>query len=235
MKGRFLTHCQPDFQLFETILWQPDSGYWLLEQHLQRLVSAAQFFTFSCDLATVRTRLSLEAAGFDENCYRVRLVLKKDGRVFLSAVPCDAPVLTSLPSSPVQDDEADYALVDFSPHKIDTESPWCYHKTTMRELYDSEYKRAQKDGLFDLLFCNERGEVSEGCITNIIIYSNGKFRTPSLASGLLPGIMRGHLLTESAVPLVEEVLTEQMVRSAEAIWLCNSVRGLVRVKLRSPQ
>ncbi len=64
LKGRFLTHSQPDFELFETILWQPDTGYWLLEEHLVRLASGAQFFKFSCDLEMVRSQLSREEAQF---------------------------------------------------------------------------------------------------------------------------------------------------------------------------
>jgi para-aminobenzoate synthetase / 4-amino-4-deoxychorismate lyase len=232
LKGRFLTHRQPDFQLFETILWQPDSGYWLLEEHLQRLISSAQFFKFSYDVPSVRARLYQEEAAFDRGCYRVRLVLTKDGRLSLTAVPCDAPSLMALPPKPLQDDMSDCALVDFSSRKTDADSLWCYHKTTMRELYDAEYKRARKVGLFDLLFCNSVGEVTEGCISNLIIYSEGRYMTPSLTGGLLPGIMRGHLLTDSAVPLVEKVLTEQDIRAAQALWLCNSVRGLVRVRLR---
>jgi para-aminobenzoate synthetase/4-amino-4-deoxychorismate lyase len=233
LKGRFLTHSQPDFQLFETILWRPDTGYWLLEEHLNRLENGAQFFKFSCDLQTVRGQLCLEKAIFKEGCYRVRLVLAKDGRVSLTAVPCDAPVLTRLPLDPPQDDVSDCAIVNFSPHKVDAESPWRFHKTTMRKLYDAEYKQARKDGLFDYIFCNSTGEVTEGCITNIVIYSEGKYLTPPVASGLLPGVMREHLLADSAVPVVEKVLTEQDVRSAEALWLCNSVRGLVRVRMEA--
>jgi branched-subunit amino acid aminotransferase/4-amino-4-deoxychorismate lyase len=47
--------------------------------------------------------------------------------------------------------------------------------------------------------------------------------------------MREHLLAESAVPVAEKVLTRQDVRSAEAIFVCNSVRGLVRVKMKQAQ
>jgi para-aminobenzoate synthetase/4-amino-4-deoxychorismate lyase len=118
---------------------------------------------------------------------------------------------------------------------VDTESPWLFHKTTMRGLYDTEYNQARKDGLFDYIFCNNAGEVTEGCITNIIIYREGEYRTPPVASGLLPGVMREHLLAESAVPVAEKVLTRQDVRSAEAIFVCNSVRGLVRVKMKQAQ
>jgi len=232
LKGRFLTHSQPDFQLFETILWQSGSGYWLLEEHLERLANGAQYFRFSCDLQMARSQLYREETTFNGGCYRVRLVLAKDGRISVTAVPCDAPVLTELPMHPEQDDVSGCAIVDFSSRIVDADSPWHYHKTTMRKLYDVEYKEAQKNGLFDYVFCNSGGEVTEGCITNIIIYSQGQYITPPVASGLLPGVMREHLLADSAVPVVEKVLTRQEVKSAEALWVCNSVRGLVRVRMK---
>jgi para-aminobenzoate synthetase/4-amino-4-deoxychorismate lyase len=235
LKGRFLTHAQPDFQLFETILWRPGTGFWLLEEHLLRLAGAATFFKFSCDLPEIRLELRREEATFDEGCQRLRLVLAKDGRLSLTAVPCNAPVLTSLPLRPAQDDLSGCAIVDFSPRMVDTDSPWLYHKTTMRGLYDSQYLQARKEGLFDYIFCNNAGEVTEGCITNIIIYLEGEYRTPPVASGLLPGVMREHLLAESVVPVVEKALSRQDVIAAEAIFVCNSVRGLVRVKMKQAQ
>ncbi len=91
---------------------------------------------------------------------------------------------------------------------------------------------ARKNGLFDYIFCNSAGEVTEGCITNIIIYRQGIYMTPPVTSGLLPGVMRRHILEDGTVPVVERILTRQDVISAEAIFVCNSVRGLVRVKLK---
>lgn len=235
LKGRFLTHSQPDFQLFETILWQPGTGYWLLEEHLLRLVNGAQFFTFSCNLEEIRLRLSSEETTFGDSCYRVRLVLAKDGRISLSAVPCTAPMLIALPTDPGEDEISDCAIIDFSPSSVvpDTDSPWLFHKTTMRTLYDMNYKLARENGLFDYIFCNDAGEVTEGCITNLIVYSQGNYMTPPVASGLLPGVMRQHLLANPTVPLIERVVTRDDVKTAAALFVCNSVRGLVRVKMKN--
>lgn len=231
LKGRFLTHSQPDFQLFETMLWRPGSGYWLLEQHLERLADGARFFKFSCDLGKIRERLSQQETHSEESCRRVRLVLEKDGRILVTAVSCAEPQVTGLPVYPEKQNGSAAALIDFSSHKIDSGEPWPFYKTTRRRLYDEEYERAREKGLFDLIFCNQRGEVTEGCITNIIIYSKGQYRTPPVASGLLPGVMRNYLIEEGAVDIAETVLSMEDVRSAEAIYLCNSVRGLVQVHL----
>jgi len=232
LKGRFLTHSQPDFQLFETILWRPETGYWLLDEHLLRLASGANFFRFSCDLKRIRLLLQQKASTLSGGCYRLRLVLAKDGRASLAAVPCKVPLRTQLPVRPEQTDTSGLATIAFSPHRVDAASPWPFYKTTMRTLYDTAYKQAQEDGLFDYIFCNTAGEVTEGCITNIVIYREGAYLTPPVASGLLPGVMRGHLLADAAVSVVEKVLTPADVRSAEAIFVCNSVRGLVRVKMQ---
>jgi len=232
LKGRFLTNAQPDFQLFETMLWRQDTGYWLLEKHLLRLASGADFFKFSCDLQKVRSELRQKESTLHGSSFRVRLVLEKDGRISLAAVPCDMPMLTELPVKPDEDSLSDCAIVDFSRNIMAIDSPWLFHKTTRRKLYDAEYSHARDAGLFDILFCNNAGEVTEGCITNIIVYRNGEYLTSPIASGLLPGVMREHLLAGTTVPLVEKVLTMQDVRSAEALFACNSVRGLVRVKLR---
>ena len=156
LKGRFLTHSQPDFQLFETILWHPDTGYWLLEQHLRRLANGAQFFKFSCDVNAVRVRLRHEEALLKRGCHRVRLVLSKDGRISLTSAACDAPVLTDLPIDPTQSSISDCAIVDFSAHRVTSDNPWRFHKTTMRSLYDEEYKASPEEGDIRLYFLQQQ-------------------------------------------------------------------------------
>jgi para-aminobenzoate synthetase/4-amino-4-deoxychorismate lyase len=232
LKGKFLTHAHPDFTLFETILWQPESGYWLLETHLKRLESSARFFKFSYDHGVIEQSLFLEESNFDDFCRRVRLTLRKDGRVSLTAMSCEQPAIIALPVDPQTQKTVDLPLVDFSDETTDTESPWCFYKTTLREIYDREYKKALQQGLFESFFCNEAGQVTEGCISNIIIYRQGQYLTPPVSSGLLPGVMRGELINDESVVLAEQILTKDMVESADAIFICNSVRGVVQVRLR---
>lgn len=233
LKGRFLSHRRPDFQLLETLLWQPGSGYWLLEAHLARLADAAHFFKYAYDEETVRARLGTEDTLGNDTCWRVRLVLAKDGRISLTRAPCAAPKHLRLPRDVVDESRAALPMIDFSSSATDLqESPWLFHKTTMRAQYDAEYKRAREKGLVDVLFCNGADEVTEGCISNLIIYRDGQYLTPPVASGLLPGVMRAHLLADHEVPLVEQVLSRDDVMGAAALFVCNSVRGVVRVKMR---
>jgi para-aminobenzoate synthetase/4-amino-4-deoxychorismate lyase len=230
LKGRFLSHCRPGFELIETLLWQPEDGYWLLERHLLRLASSALAMSFDCGIDGIRRQLGQYASGFTRSM-RVRLVLAKDGRTELAAAPCDAPGLLRLPACPERRD-GDLPEIDFAARAIDGRSPWLRHKTTRRDLYDAELATGRERGLYDVVFLNVDGEVTEGCITNIVIYREGRYMTPPVASGLLPGVMRQELLQDRERPVAETIMSPEDVRGAEAIFLCNAVRGVVRVALR---
>ncbi|MGB3339289.1 MAG: aminotransferase class IV, partial [Devosia sp.] len=75
---------------------------------------------------------------------------------------------------------------------------------------------------------NERGELAEGSITNLFLERNGALLTPPLTSGLLPGTLRAELLASGRA--AEQVLTLVDLETAQAIWLGNSVRGLMRAE-----
>jgi para-aminobenzoate synthetase/4-amino-4-deoxychorismate lyase len=231
LKGRFLTHCRPGFELLTTMLWQPGTGYWCLDRHLARMERSAAELCFSWPEAAIRHELERQAAAFAGHCMRVRLTLAKDGAIAVAAVACAAPALLRLPVRP-EPVGPGLPEIAFSPEVVDGDSPWLRHKTTSRDLYDREFRAGREEGLFDLLFVNRRGEVTEGCISNVVVYAAGGYRTPPLASGLLPGVMREQLLHDRERPVVEAVLTPADMMAAEAVYLCNAVRGLVRVRLR---
>jgi para-aminobenzoate synthetase / 4-amino-4-deoxychorismate lyase len=230
LKGRFLTSPVADFQLIETLLWRKDSGYWLLEDHLQRLRQSAEYFYYACDTESLRRHLAAYSYNWPEESRRVRLLLAKDGEVTISSQNCPLPVMLCLPLQP-EPLTAHAPSVGFSPERTHSRDVWNRHKTTNRPLYDREYARAKDQGLFDLLFCNEKEEVTEGCISSLVIWVGGGYFTPPLDSGILAGILRKNLLQSYAPVLREKILTVEDVRRAEAIFLCNSVRGVIRVRL----
>ncbi len=230
LKGRFLTHPQEEFELIETILWHPELGYWLLEEHLKRLQASANYFLFSYDLQRIEKELQKKSREFGKCCMRVRLTLEKDGTCHLNGTKCDAPELCSLPEHP-STVTLHLPRIAFSPDTVEMDSVWQYHKTTKRELYNREYNRAREMDLFDICFCNGAGEVTEGCITNIVIKKNGAFLTPPVPSGLLAGVMREHLMQDRKLLVTERVLKKEDIRDADALFLCNSVRGVVQVQL----
>ena len=72
LKGNFLTKNEPDFQLIETLLWQPENGFFLLEYHLERLADSAQYFNFCCDIDEVHVRLDKEVSQRSERLRTTR-------------------------------------------------------------------------------------------------------------------------------------------------------------------
>ena len=102
------------------------------------------------------------------------------------------------------------------------------HKTTCRERYERLYAEARADGFDEILFLNEREEVTEGAISNIFILREGRLFTPPLSSGVLPGVFRRHLLEIDATA-EERVLSVQDLESADGVFICNAVRGMSQV------
>jgi para-aminobenzoate synthetase/4-amino-4-deoxychorismate lyase len=120
--------------------------------------------------------------------------------------------------------------VRLSSRQTDSSNHFLYHKTTNRSLYDAELHQARSEGFFDVIFSNERAEITEGAISNIFILKNAIYYTPPISCGLLPGTYRQHLLDSSRFPIKEQVLNEQDLMNADAIFVANSVRGLMKVR-----
>ena len=113
-----------------------------------------------------------------------------------------------------------------SSSRVDSNDLFLFHKTTRRELYDRERPEyAARVGADEVVYLNERGELTEGSFTNIFIERDGTLLTPALGSGLLPGTLRAELLAEGRAR--ESVLMLDDLERADAVYLGNSVRGLV--------
>lgn len=228
LKGNFLTRPTPEFQLIETILWRPVSGYWLLEEHLQRLNDSAQYFLFCCDVDTIRQRLTEDANHFTSS-RRVRLLVHRDGRFEMTATEIADPAFTvSDPLQPVVSTPLPAAA--FSRIQTDLESRYLYHKTTMRKIYNDARDLATQLKLGEILFTNTRGEVTEGSVTNIFIQKDGMMFTPPLSCGVLNGTFRRFLLARGQVH--ERVLSREDIDTADKVFVGNSVRGLVQVAVQ---
>lgn len=218
LKAKFLTSTYHDFQLIETMLWH-DRSYYLLELHLERLRDSAEYFGFMFDEGSVLRSLEEYSKAFsDHERYRVRMLLFRDGSISLSS-----EVLNSEPEQAIK-------KAKFSSLRTDPSDRFLYHKTTNRHLYDSELKKARLEGFYDVIFMNNRGEVTEGAISNIVIREGDRFYTPPVDCGLLNGVYRRHLF-RSGFPLEERVLYQDDIYKADEVYLINSVRGMVKVCL----
>jgi para-aminobenzoate synthetase/4-amino-4-deoxychorismate lyase len=215
LKARFLTDPIPEYQLIETMAWDPVRGFFLLDLHLERLHESALYFDIPVKIEKLRKHLIVQSHKFGKESRRVRLAVASNGSYSVQSVSLD-----ELPQR---------VRICFSPHRTNSADRFLFHKTTNRAIYDSEFDRVRSEGFFDCIFLNEHDEVTEGAITNIFIRQNGKYFTPPIDCGVLDGVFRRHLLRSRLIPLHERVLTEQEVRNAEKVYLCNSVRGIVQV------
>ncbi len=198
--------------LIETLL-HDERGFWLLDRHFARLEKSAAHFGYRFDRAAAGAALDRVVAG-KAAPLRVRLVLSPDGKFEAAAVPLPA-------EKPFR-----FILAD---DRMDSGDPLLRHKTTRRAIYDRPREEAQKfSGADEVLFRNERGELTEGSFTNLFIERDGVLLTPALSSGLLPGTLREQLLQEGKAR--EAILTLRDLETAEKIFLGNSVRGLVRAE-----
>ena len=105
------------------------------------------------------------------------------------------------------------------------------HKSTSRAEYDRAWKLAEARGGFDMLFFNERGELTEGGRSNVFVKLDGQWYTPPLSAGLLPGVMRQVLLEDPAMQARERTLTQADLLRAEAIIVCNALRGALPARI----
>jgi len=232
LKGRFLTHLQLPFHLFETMFWRKEDGFYLLGEHLARLQRGADYFKFSFDRGLAQRLLVAHVTDFTGKTLRIRLRLDKDGEITISDSQCDTPAFVRLPIADELDSRPISGAVRFANSGVGDAGPYIYYKTSHRVIYDGAFKEVLERGETDALFLNDRSELTEGCITNVIVLQDGRYFTPPVQCGLLPGVMREQLLqSDSNSPtLMEKVLYREDVENADAVFICNSVRGVVRVK-----
>lgn len=214
-KARFLRAVDPGLGLFETMRWQR-GRLWQVERHLQRLQHSALALGFHCDAQAVRSQLlhytrSLEPAV----ALRVRIDLDHRGQVqFRHAV------LEPLAAGAV-------GLVLSRQLLPDVEQALRQHKTTLRGAYDAAVAAAGRVQAFDAVFVNGAGEVTEGGRSNLLARLGGRWCTPSLHCGVLPGVMRQRLL-QCWPGLEERVFSLDELLLADGLAVCSSLRGVRR-------
>ncbi len=208
-KAAILSRRVPEFELLETLLWQPENGYFLLDEHLRRLAESAEYFDFPVDLAACRASLAEAVATAARQPCRVRLTLAKTGQPTVVVRP-----LAELPV-------AAQPRLQLAPTPIDQDDPFLYHKTTNRRLYDTALAACPEAD--DVILWNQRGELTETCTANLVLDLDGRLVTPPVAAGLLAGLYRDLLLRRGEIH--ECVLTRDDLRRCQAIYVLNSVRG----------
>lgn len=210
LKARFLTRHTQAFELIETMRVE-DGAVALFEQHLARLQTSAHAFNWPLpSRAALQTCITqVIAATPTLKPIRLRLTLNAKGQLQASTMALESV------QSPVN--------VALYKTRVDSKNPFLQHKTTVRALYNQALAEAKAAGLFDYLFCNERGELTEGARSNLFVLLNGQWYTPPLSCGLLSGVQRSVLL--QALAAQERVLFPADLLQAEQIKVCNALYG----------
>jgi para-aminobenzoate synthetase/4-amino-4-deoxychorismate lyase len=220
-KRAFLQRAEAPFQLLESL--RLEAGQLMrLDAHLARLRRAALHFGFSREAlwpvheqavrAVLTQAIQASAGTANQGPSKVRLLMDAQGQARAEIQP--------LPASPPT------IRVHWADQPMPEADAFIWHKTTHRQAYDAH---KPPPGCFDTLLRNPRGELTEFTIGNLALLVDGRWFTPALAAGLLPGVMRAELLATGQ--LSEATLTAADVQRAHGAALLNSVRGWLSVDL----
>lgn len=212
-KAAILTQKHEEFSLLETMAIVPGQGVRYRSDHLARLKDAATHFGFSMDIATVDKAIDHAITDVTQ-ASRLRLLVDRDGGLEI--------LLTAFSQS---DDGFVSLIVDYEPI-LSTDASFRF-KTTCRNAFES--RKLRHPGVDDVLMINERGEITETTIANLVVLIDGAWCTPPLASGCLPGIARARLVLNEIVH--ERVIYPSELSSTTTLGVVSSLRGFRRARL----
>ncbi|WP_042425970.1 chorismate-binding protein [Comamonas granuli] len=212
-KRAFVERASEPFDLLETLRLQ--DGQWRhLPEHLERMRQAAAHFGYPWEDAALHQCLQALAARHAHGAWRVRLRLDARGTPHAEAfalAPTPEPVLLRLAERPLAQAHGEFVR----------------HKTTRRAHYAAF--APQEPGVFDTVLWNEEGELTEGTFGNIALLLDGRWVTPALACGLLPGVGRAVALREGRVQ--EAVVRLDDLPRVQGWAFINSLRGWLAARL----
>ncbi|ODS99800.1 MAG: aminodeoxychorismate synthase, component I [Erythrobacter sp. SCN 62-14] len=221
VKAGFIRRMGPDLaapacDLIETMRFEPDSGIPHIELHLARMKASAAALGFAFDRHAARN--AIQALCFElEAPAKVRLLLARSGATALEAAPLPAPLAAPL---------ACIAL----PNPLDPGDWRLTHKTSDRGFYEDALAAAKRLGAGEALLVRGDGLVTEGSFTSLFVEgADGILLTPPAQLGLLPGVLRAHLLEQGRAREAALTLDDVATASGQGrLWLGNAVRGLFK-------
>jgi para-aminobenzoate synthetase/4-amino-4-deoxychorismate lyase len=220
LKGHFLAELDPGLALIETLRLEVRAGrahFPRAAGHVQRMLASAAWFAFPVTAAALEAALAAAASGRADGVYRLRLTLDKAGRLA-------SQVHALQPEVPGP------RWIVLAEERIAADDPLRRHKTTARAPYERALAAVQdRPEIFDVIFCNTRGELAEGARSTLFVRLAGQWLTPPLAAGALPGVLRAERLALGWAR--EACLWPADLLRAEAIECGNALRGGVPVRV----
>ena len=204
-----------NFEILETLALK--NGHWQnWPLHWARLQITAQHFRYPLMQMQLESDMARLAQSHARGDWRVRLALQVSGAVIITAeplLPTPQPVQLQLARQPLANAVAQSDAVRF--------------KTSVRAQYD--VFRPRSDAVFDMVLYNESGEITECTRGNIAMRIDGRWVTPPLSCGLLPGVGRALALSRSE--LTEQRVHVDDIERVTGWAFINSLRGWLDAQL----
>ncbi len=204
-----------DFEILETLALK-DGRWQNWPLHWARLQIAAQHFRYPLMQMQLEHDLQQLQQSQPMGHWRVRLALNASGQIDITSHGLHdslQPVQLQLAGSPLSN-----ALAH---------SEWVRFKTSRRGHYEAY--QPQDAAVFDTVLYNENREITECTRGNIAMQLDGRWVTPPLSCGLLPGVGRALALSQGRA--VEQVVTLDDVPRVTAWAFVNSLRGWLEARL----
>ena len=218
--------------LFETMLaWR--GTVFRLDAHLRRLFDSAGELMLNVGVPAgeLSTRIDATLAANGLGHARVRLTAIRGGEPGM-AIDRAEPAVIIIQTTPVADTpHALHQTVRCIVSRIrrSPDNPVVRHKTLNYLPSLLAHGEACAAGADDAIFLNSRGELAEGCTSNLFLVRGGRVFTPPLDAGILPGTVREVVLQEctaDGIPASEAVLTLDDLAAADEVFLSSSIRGI---------
>lgn len=198
--------------VFETILLKKKCVF--LENHLERLREGCMIL----DLDLNVSKEEIENLIFRENIENKALkitVTEKNIIISLREIPYNKKSYEEGFSLKIS------KVLRNSTSKLTYIKSTCYVENLM------EKEAARKERFNEVLFLNERGELTEGSTSNLFFIKGNNIHTPRVSSGLLNGIIRKWIVKNYSV--IEETYTLDDLINSDGIFVTNSLMGIMKV------
>lgn len=195
-----------EFSLRASILWEYCCGYWLLPEQLQGICLSAEYFSFKFDEERLLNELDSIIEGLPAAPHVVNIEIARNGEMTLRT------------EESTEDRKAVTAALSNRP--IDHDSPFLYHQTSHNVYAGIE---TDTPGIDEIIFWNNRGEITETVSANIVVEIDGLQITPPVSCGLHPGAYRAKLLADGR--FVERPVHTEELQDCTKVFLINSLVG----------
>ena len=205
--------------VFETIAVEQHTPLFLCE-HLRRLKTGLQ----NLHINNPDAEKSLTEAYITQKCRE----LPPGRQVLKICVSEQNLIITSRENSYCRDQYLQGFTTALTDIRRNETSPLTYIKSLSCADNILAKRAAARAGISEPLFLNTCGELTEGAVSNIFLIKDGKLITPPLSCGLLPGVLRKHIM--EIHPVTEQTIRPRDIRSCDEMFLTNSLMGIMPVK-----